>query len=325
MMLAILVCHSPAPANWNDTPTGLDLGKLPHFALPKIRTVGLRERERFRFDGISVEHRDAEVILRGKVKSGTVWSVRMFEGSLVDIYRGDLDRNGTDDYVIVGRTPFGNGRLAPLGQVTILLMDLDGLPSPHEISFYHDFKGLPPQLVDLNRDGRAELIVSEYDESAWDSRVGAFCSGHWTHRLFRIEDLKWTHFEGSTGGLKFPLVHRWTYCCKECPVSETRWPVREDSSPKYVGEIEGKIQQVLESGLDLIRLAPSHGCGTIWPRVAVLDKPGSRQIVFATNRSDFMASLLARIKEAGARVQLRQVFQRQDECWPSVLWATQTK
>jgi len=244
--------------------------------------------------------------------------------SLDDAYRGDLDGNGIPDYVFVGVNPFGNGRLAPPGQITILLMDSNGLPSPHEINFYLDFHGPPPQLVDLDHDGRAELIVSAYDEWGWDARVGPSCSGHWTHRLFQIKDLKWVQFEGPIAGLTFPLIHRWTHCCKECPVSETRWPVHSQTSTKYLGEIDGQIDKVLDGGLG-VRVTPLSGCKIVRPSIAVLDKLGSRQIVFSTGRSDYLTSLLVRIRNANAKISLRQVEQIQDECRASVLWATENQ
>src|SRR5579883_1596254 len=52
--LFVALCLGLAPANWNDTSTGIDLNKLPHFPLTKIRSGWLKDGARTKFDGITV-------------------------------------------------------------------------------------------------------------------------------------------------------------------------------------------------------------------------------------------------------------------------------
>ena len=119
-----------ALANWNDTSTGIDLRKLRQFPLHKIRSGWLRDGASVTFDGItardSVDPR--EVRLSGVGKSGKRWVAHL--SGLDEVWRGDLDGNGTQDYVFFGSGPYFNGRTTPVFSLTILLMDNKGLPVP---------------------------------------------------------------------------------------------------------------------------------------------------------------------------------------------------
>src|SRR5262249_28331921 len=109
--------------------------------------------------------------LSGAGKSGRKWEARLAD--LDEVWQGDLDGNGTQDYVLFSVGPYGNGRTAPVFSLSILLMDSDGLPVPFFTVVYKGENGEGiKHLLDLNHDGRAELLISTYDENASDDRYG---------------------------------------------------------------------------------------------------------------------------------------------------------
>ena len=133
------------------------------------------------FDAISATagNRDArEARLRGVGKSGKQWEAHIF--GLDEVWRADMDGNGTQDYVLFAAGPYFNGRTTPLFSLSILLMAPDGLPVPFFTVVYHGENGAGiKHLVDLSHDGHSELLIGTYDEIASDPLVGPFCSGHW--------------------------------------------------------------------------------------------------------------------------------------------------
>src|SRR5260370_39820671 len=66
-ILAVMVLLAGVLANWNDTSTGIDLDKLPHFRFSKIRSGWLHDGSRATFDGITAtaSANPREVRLRG--------------------------------------------------------------------------------------------------------------------------------------------------------------------------------------------------------------------------------------------------------------------
>ena len=117
-----------------------------------------------------------------------------------DVWRADLDGNGTQDYVFFGGGPFFNGRMTPLYSMTILQMDSQGLPVPFFTVMYHGENGEAiKHLLDLDHDGRPELLISSYDENVSDPRVGGFCSGHWVNQLYRFRSLGVEEIRGAVG------------------------------------------------------------------------------------------------------------------------------
>ena len=216
LMLVGIACMVGALANWNDTLTGIDLEKLPHPPLIKIWSGPLKDGARATFDGITAEadRSPREVRLHSAGKSGKAWEVHMC--CLDEVWRADLDGNGTPDYIFFSNGPYFNGRTTPLFSMSILLMDSQGLPVPFFTVVYQGENGGGTNgLVDLDHDGRAELLISTYDEAVSDPHAGVFSSGHWVTQLYRFRNLRVEEFRGTMGGLTFPFVHAWTYRGRE--------------------------------------------------------------------------------------------------------------
>lgn len=303
----------PILGNWNDTSTGVDLDRLPHLPLTRIRSGWLKDGSRVKFDAISATAANGderEVQLRGVGKSGKRWEAHLC--CLDEVWRGDLDGNGTQDYVFFASGPYFNGRTTPLFSLSILLMDREGIPVPFFTSIYHGENGDGIRhLVDLNHDGHAGLLVSTYDEIPSDAYVGVFCSGHWTTQLYQFKDLGAEEFRGTIGGLTFPLIHNWSYRGTECTEEEKPFlPVRPATLYEHGTSRQGEASTTIRtagSSSGLLTIEPAAGCNAINAKVIVYDRPQVREIAFPNLFSAYLADLADRIQRDGAHVELRGI------------------
>lgn len=318
-IFAAAICVA-AWANWNDTSTGIDLTKLPAFPLAKVRSGLLKDGEQVRFDGLSATMSGPlggltvdEVILRGTAKSGKAWAAYFGWSAFNQVFRGDLDGNGTQDYVIIGGA-IGNGRRAPPGWITVLLMDERGLPSPYEAPLYDELG--PRHVVDERHDGRAQLALSSYDEDPWDGRAPPFCSGRWTTRLYEASNLDWVETAGTAQGPTFPFIHRWTYgpnCDpKAQPLIGNERIELEKDGPAVTSA------RIAEVGRDRwVKLSPSD-CEGFAIGTVVYDELSQREISLDSG-SGYADRLLDQIRADKADVTLRGVH---NDCRANLLWAT---
>jgi hypothetical protein len=313
-------------ANWNDTSIGIDLNRLDPFPLIKIRSGFLKDGQKASFDGLVATSHAMEVILEGKAKSGKLWSVHFASAAFDSVYRADLDGNGTQDYVIFGANPWANGRTAPLGRITILLMDEQGLPTPFETWMYDTYK---KRLVDLRHDGHAELLVSTYDEDPWDGRVGAFMCGHWITQLLEIRDSSWVEFRGSVASLTFPFVRRWTYFGRKGFASETPRQAKEtirmpDHSTELSDIEDVRITQVIRADPLKLRLTPSPRCREFVVQTVIYDEATHREIALYNPIGDYGGRILETVHSDKAHVRLQGVKRDADRfCWANLLWGSQ--
>lgn len=284
--------------NWNDTSTGIDLDKLPHFPLTKIRSGWLKAGARVTFDGINVVAADGDVRLSSASKSGKRWEAHIF--GIDEVWRGDLDGNGTQDYVLFAAGPYGNGRTAPSYSLSFLLMDRDGLPVPFFTVLYKGENGDGSKyLVDLNRDGHAQLLISDYDELASDAYVGPFCSGHWVSQLYRFTDLGMEEIHRTAGGIHFPFIHNWSYRGTECPkepkpFSKIESPVLPNHETAQRGL--GSAIRSRVDGNDLIAVGPADGCRKVKAALMVYDTPQIRLIAFPNLFDEYAETLASKIR-----------------------------
>jgi hypothetical protein len=313
--------------NWNDTSTGIDLDKLQQFPLTKIRSGWLKEGSRVVFDAISATAANGderEVQLRGSGKSGKRWEAHIF--GLDEVWRADLDGNGTPDYVLFAGGPYFNGRTTPLFSLSILLMDREGMPTPFFTVIYRGENGDGVKhLVDLNHDRHAELLISSYDEATSDAHVGPFCSGHWTNQLYQFKDFGAEEMRGTLGGIAFPLIHDWSYrgteCAEEKPILSVQPAILHEHGTKQ-GQVNTSIRET-DSASGFLTIEPVSGCKTITPGVIVYDRRQIREIAFPNLFNSYSTELADRIRREGAQVELRGIDSRMDngDCSVNLIWA----
>ncbi len=312
-------------ANFLDAPTGIDLAKLHHFPLTKIRSGRMKAGTRVSFDAITATAPAGrrEVLPRGTGRSGKKWEANIAD--LDEVWRADLDGNGTQDYVFFSVGPYGNGRMAPSFSLSILLMDPEGLPVPFFTVVYHGENGDGIRhLVDLERDGHAELPIATYDEIPSDPHVEAFRSGHWTSQLYRFRNFGAEEIRGPMGGINFPLIHDWTdrgECPElEKPLSRAEPPILHEHGSSAQNEVKTTIRATDNS--PYLTIAPVEGCNTINPQVMVYDQPRLREIAFPNPFSQFSTDMAERIRRAAAPVRLRGVdkWMGHGECSVNLLY-----
>jgi len=146
--------------------TSDEIGKP--FPLNMVESIDTEEWKSFNISaGSSGVYFEGEVnsgvpiVAHGRDKNGLEWRVdiSIIAGCMfpIQFYVADLDKNGVIDIVIPIPT-CGNG-LAPTVNLIALMFDEQGRPIPFEADDYlHSLEDGLDSLVDLNRDGRADLI-----------------------------------------------------------------------------------------------------------------------------------------------------------------------
>ena len=314
--------------NWSDTSTGIDLNKLPHFPLTKIRSGSLKPGSRVKFDAISAiaaGNGEREVQLRGVGKAGKRWEAHL--SGLDEVWRADLDGTGTQDYVLFAAGPYFNGRTTPLFSLSILLMDREGMPVPFFTDVYRGENGDGIRhLVDLKRDGHAELLISTYDEASSDPDVEPSCSGHWVNQLYRFSDSGVEEIRGTIGGIAFPLIHNWSYRGTQCPQTEAPFPVRPATLYEHGTSTQDEVSTTIRGKgnvTELLTIEQVAGCRAIRPDVIVYDRPQGREIAFPSQFSSYSADLADRIRRNKAHIKLRGIdrWMGHGDCSVNLLWA----
>ena len=307
-----------ASAGIDDTSTGIDLNNLPHPALTKVRAGALKPGELAAFDGIGATTTQFETVLRGKGKSGRAWTVHLCDTCFEEVWRGDLDGNGTQDYAIVGYGPYGNTRKDAAYSLALLLMDGDGMPAPFFTPLFHGDNGdAVKHLVKL--DGQVRLLVPRYDEVPSNERVGPYCSGHWVTQAYGMTSTTVEEVRGTIGGMRFPFVQNWAYSHPEC----ANHPIGFSGRAKVLeirtndkGAVETKLRARDENSLAL-PVEPVADCEAIFADAIVYDSKAAREVAFPNLREDAQGRVADKIRAADVPVELRGVH----ECTASLMWA----
>lgn len=140
------------------------------------------------------------LLITGKDKKGYPWSADLNDFALAyacRFYSADLDSNGIRDLVMI--FPTGGNGLAPTSHFFSLTFDEQGRPVPFEADGYFEesAEGVT-DLVDLNKDGRAELIYMNFDD------------GYWITNLYELRGARWRRVRGRHGRRSYPLYTRFT-------------------------------------------------------------------------------------------------------------------
>lgn len=299
-LLSLFVLTPHLYGSWFDSTTGLDLKTLPRFALKKIYAGTLRDPKPAVLPGFRIDHnvtasRSSRVT--GAGKSGRTWEARFC--CIEDIWAGDLDGNGETDYVFHAVGPYFNGRTTPTSSLSLLLMDEDRMPVPFFTVIYHHDQAML-RIVDTDRDGRAEILISSYDEARSDPHAQGFCSGHWVHQLYRFENQRAVKVVG-TG---FPLIHGWT-------------------DPGCEKEAKQPVEPATIRDRGTSRLSDPACANSVSGAIIVHDTPAARKIAFPNLFSDDQERLIREIRKAKAILRFAGglVYQGSEVCGANLVWA----
>ncbi|MBS1811607.1 MAG: hypothetical protein JST84_25825 [Acidobacteria bacterium] len=265
-----------------------------------------------------------ELTITGQDKNGKDWSV-MLGGTTVNhgfrFYSADLDKNGIRDGVILAAT-MGNGT-APTMHITTLTFDESGRPILFEIEgYFHAVKDGIFDVVDMDRDGAAEIIYLNHSD------------GYWVTNIYECSNARWTRVNGKHAERKFPLYTRFTNRPNRVAVTPKvgRNPESDDLS-NATARISGQLLSYKWADVNasediVLKVKTSTGktieCSpTSWYSSfsVVIDKPEGRRIVqMSVNEKDFKAAL---DEVVNGKYEVAFFGQRgKEQISPEMLWAT---
>lgn len=268
---------------------------------------------------------DAEELeLAGKDKNGKNWSVR-FGGTAMHhgfrFYTADLDKNGIQDGVMLAAT-LGNGT-APTMHITTLTFDDAGRPILFEIEgYFHAVKDGIFDVVDLDRDGLAEIIYLNHSD------------GYWVTNIYECSKARWARINGKHAERKFPLYTRFTNRPNRVAVTPKagKHPESDDLS-NATARVSGQLMSYkwadVNASEDIVLKVKSsdgktiEGSPTSWYSSfsVVIDKPEGRRIVqMSVNEKDFKAALDEVVNGKYAVAFFGQ--RGKEQISPEMLWAT---
>jgi hypothetical protein len=302
---------------------GVLLNRPPGYRPPDGEERLIPERLDIGPSGASVRHdSDERMSIVGRDARGREWRVLLGATAYsypCRFYTADLDRNRTRDAVFV--CPTGGNGLAPSRHLFALTFDSEGRPVPFEAEGY--FEDGPRgvfDLVDTDRDGRAELIHMSYDD------------GYWITNLYEAQDARWRRVAGRHGRRSYPLYTRFTHRPNRRPTAPRagRSPAAPDLSndaPKLTGRLLSyrwaNIAQSEDIGLTVsdaragrVECAPVSWHGSFG---FVIDADEGRTIMRAYGNEEETKSLLD--ETAGKQAEIVLYGQRvRDKCSPEWGW-----
>lgn len=261
------------------------------------------------------------VVLEGADREGKAWSVDLntLGCDSPRIYESDLDKNGIVDAVLLKNT-CGNG-LAPSSHILTVTFDSTGRPVPFEAEGYFlEQAGGVDALVDLNRDGIADLIFMNFDD------------GYWITNVYTLDGARWTRIKGPFANREFPLFTRFTDLPNKVPEkpAATRSPYAPDLSNK-TSVVDGRLIGHFRPDEYNLRLTirtvdgnPMVCTPNYWYDSArlVVDLPSGRRVRRLSyedrGRTD---PLLDEVVKGAYPVKLYGERYR-DKCAPELLWAS---
>jgi hypothetical protein len=267
--------------------------------------------------------------LQGQDKLHRPWLVELFQvwecGGGAEAYEADLDKDGIVDAVLLMPT-CGNG-LAPSVHMITVTFDSEGRPIPFEAEGYFELKpGGVDSLVDLNHDGKADLIFMNFND------------GYWITNIYTVKDGRWNRIQGRFATRSFPLFTRFTNRPNSKAVTQPsgRMPWAPDLStvnPVVTGSlVEWKWTPtgVVASNYLNLQLTVSDNAGkrtvcttNYWYDSArlIFDNADGRQVVhFTQDEPTRVDSLLA--EAVSQKLQMRLYGNRDwDHCSPELIWA----
>jgi hypothetical protein len=272
--------------------------------------------------------KDGRLLITGKDHAGLDWRfVSHWSPFGGGFYSADLDHNGTMDLIFA--SPTGGNGLAPSMHIVTLMFDHNGRPVPCEMDGYFetDHNGVI-DLVDLDGDGRAELIRQAFDD------------GYWITSLYEARETRWHLVKGAHAQRSFPLYTRFTNRPNQVPTlpKQGRHPVEDDLSNEstlYTSRLR-TIQwaDVAESENPELTLLDGTICRPVaWysSLTVILDTKSGRETA-TLQEPEEARSLLEKIRDRKLPIQImgrRRYAVTGDRplkptaCVPETVWATE--
>jgi len=263
---------------------------------------------------------DGLAVIKGVDKGGAAWRVRLgnLSGNGSRLYTADLDRDKVPDLVAV--SPTGGNGLAPSSHLFALTFDAKGRPVPFEADGYfeYDERGVF-DLLDTDRDGRAELLYMNFDD------------GYWVTTLYEAGGGRWRRILGAHGRRTYPLYTRFTNRPNRRPTEPKRGrnpftPDLSTSAPALGGTLASYEWADVSQSEDIKLFVEENGRRVTCSPVAwfgsfgvVSDADGGREVVTVYGNEEAAQELLKAAVQSKSAVTL--YGRRSAEgCSPEWLW-----
>ena len=260
---------------------------------------------------------DRDLVITGKDKLKREWTIQLGFSYACRFYEADLDRNGIRDGVLV--FPTGGNGLAPTSHLLTITFDQAGRPVLFQADgYFQELEGQIFDLVDLNRNGHAELIYMNFDD------------GYWITTIYEVNNARWQRITARHVNRTYPLYTRFTFKENHKPVAPKRGrhpftPDLSNRSPQLTGRLlsydENLSLSIQDSAGHIVTSKPVTWYGTF---AVLLDSPSGRKIVSMSAEEEALKSLLDKIISAKYQVTL---FGKRapSTSSPELLWAVSTK
>jgi len=273
----------------------------------------------------------AALTLEGKDKGGKPWTIDTLElwgcEGGTRVYEADLDADTVQDAVLLTPT-CGNG-LAPRTHMIAITFDASGRPVPFEAEgYFEDTRPGIDSLVDMNHDGKADLIFMNFND------------GYWITNVYSVKNGRWARMQGNLHGRAFPLYTRFTNQPNHRAVipPSSRHPWASDLSnatPVLAGVIierkwpdenlpsdpsDRSLQLTILSGAQKVICTPDY-----WFDTAKLVQDQAERRTIQRLSIDERSTADAMLQELIARKVPVRLYGRRmsDRCSPELVWAGQ--
>lgn len=260
------------------------------------------------------------LVIAGTDKRNQDWSIQLGLSYACRFYESDLDRNGSRDSVLV--FPTGGNGLAPTSHLVAITFDERGRPVTFEADgYFQELDGKIFDLVDLDQNGRAELIYMNFD------------SGYWITNLYEVRNARWQKKVGRHGRRSYPLYTRFTFRENHKPSvpKSGRHPFAPDlssTSPRLMGRLLSYEWANVARSEDILlrvkdrsgKIVSSKPVSWYFSFAVVVDNKEGRKILSLSAREDAVKLLLDKIVAEGYVVALYGE-RRPNTSSPEIMWA----
>lgn len=322
----LMFCLSPAAQGYEQNYLPLTPAELSR-RFPQRRIVfPIESGAHARIGTSTVQFQDdGKLVISGKDDDAREWSVGAEWNTLgCEFFTADLDHNGKEDLIVA--IPTGGNGSAPSIHLLILLFDVRGRPIPSEFDGYFDYDAQGVKdLLDLNQDGRAELVRQSFND------------GYWITSLYEVRSAHWFPVQGKYGSRTYPLYTRFTTRPNRIATvpARNRNPQDADlSNSAILAQVPVHIMKlqwanVEESQDPTVVLSDGRVCRPVaWysTLAVIIDQETGRESAILSDAQDSkrLLEVIAReklpVRISGHRPP-RNEAEKVDDCVPELIWA----